>query len=58
MAEMLTVDEQLLVRLPDEDRVYPTVVLWKLITLGLAVSWQVEAPIAGTVMLCPLTVMV
>ena len=52
------VDEQLLVRLPEEVRVYPTVVFWKLITVGLAVNWQVEAPIAGTVTFCPLTVMV
>ena len=36
-AETSMVDEQLLVRPAEEDRVYPTVVFWKLITLGLAV---------------------
>jgi hypothetical protein len=43
------VDEQLLVRPAEEDRVYPTLVFWKLITLGLAVCWQAEAPIAEMV---------
>jgi hypothetical protein len=52
------VDEQLLVRPAEKDRVYPTVVFWTLITLGLAVCWQAEAPIAETVTFCPLTVMV
>ena len=37
---------------------YPTVAFWKLITLGLAVCWQAEAPIAETVTFRPLTVMV
>ena len=51
-------DEQLFVRLAEEEMVYPTVVSWKVTTVGLPVRWQVAEPFAGTVTVCPLTVMV
>ena len=55
---MVMADEQLFVRLAEEEMVYPTVVSWKVTTVGLTVSWQVEEPFAGTVTVCPLTVMI
>jgi hypothetical protein len=55
---MVTVVVQLLVRLAEEEIMYPAVVLVKAIEVGVPDSWQAyEVGSAGTVTDCPLTVM-